>query len=221
MLAAAVVKLYPGTKLGIGPVIENGFYYDFLFPEGIIVSEKDLETIEEEMKRIIAGSHEFKERKVTADEAKNEEQEQPFKLELIEEFSKDGKELTMYDSGPFTDLCRGGHVTNTSEIPAEGLKLYKVAGAYWRGSEKNPMLTRIYGLLFNTKDELESYLVQLEEAKNRDHRKLGKELDLFTFSDLVGPGLALWTPKGTLLRTVLDEYVWQLRKERGYTKVTN
>jgi threonyl-tRNA synthetase len=165
-------------------------------------------------------SHEFKERKVTADEAKNEEQEQPFKLELIEEFSKDGKELTMYDSGPFTDLCRGGHVTNTSEIPAEGLKLYKVAGAYWRGSEKNPMLTRIYGLLFNTKDELESYLVQLEEAKNRDHRKLGKELDLFTFSDLVGPGLALWTPKGTLLRTVLDEYVWQLRKERGYTKVT-
>jgi threonyl-tRNA synthetase len=220
MLAAAVVKLYPGTKLGIGPVIENGFYYDFLFPEGIIVSEKDLETIEEEMKRIIAGSHEFKERKVTADEAKNEEQEQPFKLELIEEFSKDGKELTMYDSGPFTDLCRGGHVTNTSEIPAEGLKLYKVAGAYWRGSEKNPMLTRIYGLLFNTKDELESYLVQLEEAKNRDHRKLGKELDLFTFSDLVGPGLALWTPKGTLLRTVLDEYVWQLRKERGYTKVT-
>jgi threonyl-tRNA synthetase len=220
MLAAAVLELYPGTKLAIGPTIENGFYYDFLFPNGVVISENDLEKIESTMKKIIKGHHKFVGRKVSVAEAKEEEKDQPFKLELINEFAEDGKELTIYESGPFQDLCRGGHVENTKEIPADGLKLHRVAGAYWRGSEKNPMLTRIYGLLFSTAQELDAYLLQLEEAKKRDHRKLGAELDLFTFSDLVGAGLALWTPKGTLLRTTLDDFVWELRKERGYMKVT-
>ncbi|HSR89324.1 MAG TPA: threonine--tRNA ligase [Candidatus Udaeobacter sp.] len=220
MLAAAVLELYPGTKLGIGPTIENGFYYDFLFPEGTIISESDLPKIEEVMKKIIKGKHDFSGRKVTVAQAKEEEADQPFKLELINEFAVEGKELTMYESGPFKDLCRGGHVDNTKEIPVDGLKLYRVAGAYWRGSEKNPMLTRIYGLLFSAKDELDAYLLQIEEAKKRDHRKLGMELDLFTFSDLVGAGLALWTPKGTLLKDILDNFVWELRKERGYQKVS-
>jgi threonyl-tRNA synthetase len=220
MLAAAILNLYPGTKLGIGPTVENGFYYDFLFPSGVVISETDLESIEIKMRQIIKGDHNFIGRTISAAEAEVEEVEQPFKLELIREFSSEGKELTIYESGPFKDLCRGGHVENTKEIPVGGLKLQRVAGAYWRGSEKNPMLTRIYGLLFETKEELDSYLEKLEEAKKRDHRKLGAELDLFTFSDLVGAGLALWTPKGTLLRNTLDDFVWQLRKERGYEKVS-
>ncbi|MBP6859397.1 MAG: threonine--tRNA ligase [Candidatus Magasanikbacteria bacterium] len=220
MLAAAILDLYPGTKLGIGPTVENGFYYDFLFPEGVVVSEANLKDIEKKMKHIIKGNHKFVGRKVTASEAEAEEKDQPFKLELIKEFAGEGKELTIYESGPFKDLCRGGHVENTNQIPLDGLMLQRVAGAYWRGSEKNPMLTRIYGLLFETKEELDGYLEKLEEAKKRDHRKLGAELDLFTFSDLVGAGLALWTPKGTLLRNTLDDFVWQLRKERGYEKVS-
>lgn len=220
MLAAAVLELYPGTKLAIGPTIENGFYYDFLFPNGVVISENDLSKIEATMKKITKGHHKFSGRKVSVAQAKEEEKDQPFKLELINEFAGEGKELTIYESGPFQDLCRGGHVENTKEIPVDGLKLHRVAGAYWRGSEKNPMLTRIYGLLFSTAEELDAYLLQLEEAKKRDHRKLGAELDLFTFSDLVGAGLALWTPKGTLLRTTLDDFVWELRKERGYMKVT-
>lgn len=220
MLAAAVLELYPGTKLGIGPTIENGFYYDFLFPEGVVVSETDLKDIEKKMKHIIKGNHKFVGRKVTASEAEVEEAGQPFKLELIKEFAAEGKELTIYESGPFKDLCRGGHVENTNEIPLDGLKLQRVAGAYWRGSEQNPMMTRIYGLLFTDKEELEAYLAKIEEAKKRDHRKLGAELDLFTFSDLVGSGLALWTPKGTMLRNTLDDFVWQLRKDRGYEKVS-
>ncbi|OGH92940.1 MAG: threonine--tRNA ligase [Candidatus Magasanikbacteria bacterium RIFOXYD2_FULL_39_9] len=220
MLAAAVLELYPGTKLGIGPTIEDGFYYDFLFPAGQVVSESDLEQIETKMKSIIKGHHNFVGRKVSAAEAEAEEKDQPFKLELIREFAGEDKELTIYESGPFKDLCRGGHVNNTKEIPADALKLHRVAGAYWRGDEKNATLTRIYGLLFSTKEELDSHLLRLEEAKKRDHRKLGAELDLFTFSDLVGPGLALWTPKGTLLRNTLDDFVQQLRKERGYEKVS-
>ena len=220
MLAAAVLESYPGTKLGIGPTIENGFYYDFLFPEGIVISENDLSKIEETMRRIAKGGHVFKRKEVSVEEAKNFEKDQPFKLELIEEFAKESKKLTLYESGLFTDLCRGGHAENTTEIPLEGLKLQRVAGAYWRGSEKNPMMTRIYGLLFESKTELDAYLEKIEEAKKRDHRKLGAELDLFTFSDLVGPGLALWTPKGTLLRNTLDNFVWELRQERGYHKVT-
>ncbi len=219
MLAAAVLELYPGTKLAIGPVIENGFYYDFLFPEGVVISENDLPNIEATMKKIIKGHHKFVGRQVSADEARKEEKDQPFKLELINEFAGDGKDLTIYESGPFWDLCRGGHVENTKEIPADGLKLHRVAGAYWRGSEKNKMLTRIYGLLFAGKTELENYLAQLEEAKKRDHRKLGKELDLFAVIDEVGPGLPLFYPKGALLRRAVENFVIEMQEKKGYEPI--
>ena len=219
MLAAAVLELYPGAKLAIGPTIENGFYYDFLFPNGMVISENDLEKIEETMKKISRGHHTFVGHKVTADEAREEEKDQPFKLELINEFAGGGQELTMYESGPFKDLCRGGHVENTKEIPLDGLKLHKVAGAYWRGSEKNPMLTRIYGLLFSSKEELDTYLFQLEEAKKRDHRKLGKELELFTIIDEIGPGLPLFYPKGATLRRLVENYITEEQEKRGYVSI--
>lgn len=219
MLAAAVLELYPGTKLAIGPTIENGFYYDFKFPEGVSVSENDLPQIEEVMKKIAAGGHAFQRREVTVDEAKTFEKDQPFKLELIDEFAKESKTLTLYASGPFTDLCRGGHADNTKEIPLDGLKLQKLAGAYWRGSEKNPMLTRIYGLLFQNRKELAVYLNQLAEARKRDHRKLGKELGLFVFSDLVGPGMPLFTPRGTLVRGSIVDYSRALNKKIGFQEV--
>lgn len=220
MLAAAVRELFPGVKLGIGPTIEHGFYYDFLFPEDTALSEVDLPKIEEKMKKIIGGEHAFIGRSVSKEEAEKEMADEPFKKELIEELASEDQAFTIYESGPFKDLCRGGHVENTGDIPVEGLQLDRVAGAYWRGSEKNPMLTRIYGLLFQTKQELDAYVTMREEAKKRDHRTVGIELDLFTFSDLVGAGLPLWTPKGTIMRNALDEYVWELRKERGYEKVT-
>lgn len=219
MLAAAVLELYPGTKLAIGPTIENGFYYDFLFPNGAVISESDLPKIEEIMKKIIKGHHAFTGRKVTVAQAKKEAKDQPFKLELINEFAGEGKELTVYESGPFQDLCRGGHVKNTKEIPVEGLKLHKVAGAYWRGSEKNPMLTRIYGLLFSTAEELDAYLLQLEEAKKRDHRKLGKELELFAVVDEVGPGLPLFYPKGALLRRSVENFIIEMQEKKGYEPI--
>lgn len=219
MLAAAVLELYPGTKLAIGPTIENGFYYDFKFPEGVSISENDLPAIEKKMKHIIKGNHKFVGREVTVNEAKEFEKEQPFKLELINEFATEGQTLTLYESGPFTDLCRGGHADNTNKIPADALKLHKVAGAYWRGDEKNQMLTRIYGLLFATRDELDAYLKQLEEARKRDHRKLGKELDLFVFSELVGPGMPLFTPKGTLVRNGIANYSRELNKKIGFSEV--
>jgi threonyl-tRNA synthetase len=219
MLAAAILDLYPGTKLGVGPTIENGFYYDFLFPEGVVVSENDLTTIEEKMKSIIGGNHSFIGKKVTAAEAEAEEQGQPFKLELIKEFAGEGKELTMYESGPFKDLCRGGHVENTSEIPVDGLKLDRVAGAYWRGSEKNPMLTRIYGLLFASKEELDSHLAMLEEAKKRDHRKIGAEQQLFFFDDLIGKGLVLWQPNGMVIRDEIEKFAKEMESAGGYVRV--
>ncbi len=219
MLNAAMQELYPGIKPAIGPTIENGFYYDFEPPEGVTISETDLPKIIKWMKRIIQQKHEFVGRAVSADEARKEFADQPYKLELIDALEKEGSEITLYDSGPLTDLCRGGHADNTSEIPIAGLALQKVAGAYWRGDEKNKMLTRVYGLLFATKEELDAHTAMLDEAAKRDHRKLGKELDLFTFSELVGPGLPLWTPRGTLVRNLLDDYVWQLRQGRGYDKV--
>ncbi|MDO8521027.1 MAG: threonine--tRNA ligase, partial [bacterium] len=144
---------------------------------------------------------------------------QPFKLELLNEYATEGKTLTAYTVGEFVDLCKGGHVENTGGIAPDAFKLTRIAGAYWRGSEKNPMLTRIYGYAFSNGKELDDHLKMLEEAKKRDHKKLGRELDLFTFSDLVGAGLPLWTPKGTLVRDLLDDYVWELRKQEGYEKV--
>jgi threonyl-tRNA synthetase len=218
LLAAAVIKLYPGTKRTIGPAIDNGFYYDFEFKEPI--TDKDLPKIEKEMKKLLKTWSTFERREISADEAREIFKDNPYKLELIAEFSKEGQTLTMYKSSQyFEDLCRGGHTEDMSKIDPESFKLSKIAGAYWRGDEKNKMLTRIYGLAFETKEELEKYLKMLEEAEKRDHKKLGVKLDLFTFSELVGPGLPLWTPKGTLVRNLLDDYIWELRKSIGYQKV--
>ncbi len=218
LLAAAVLDLYPGTKTTIGPATDQGFYYDFDFGQ-VKISEKDLLKIEKKMKQIAPTWNDFKGREVSPAEAKEHFKNNPYKLELIDEIEAAGQPVTFYQSGEFVDLCRGGHI----DAPSKNLqhfKLLKVAGAYWRGDETKPMLTRIYGTAFFDKSSLDAYLTQREEAKKRDHRKLGRELDLFTFSDLVGAGLPLWTPKGTLLRNLLDDYVWQLRREKGYQKVT-
>lgn len=239
LLAMAVLKKYPHTKLGIGPTIEDGFYYDFLIEadrRGLQrgttrIGEEELPKIEGEMRQLIAQNLEFMGGEVTPQQAKRLFKNQPFKLELIDEFSKEGKKLTVYYTSPrntkysvldtryFVDLCKGGHIKNTSEINPDGFKLTKTAGAYWRGDEKKPMLTRIYGVAFATKEELDAYTKRMEEAQKRDHKKLGKELDLFLFSDLVGSGLPLWTPKGTIVRNLLDDLVWKSRKQRGYEKV--
>ena len=216
LLAAAVLDLYPKTKHTIGPVIENGFYYDFEFDQPI--SDKDLAKIEKRMRQLLLKWEELKGREVSEKEAQEIYQDNSYKLELIDELIKQKEKITVYESGGFVDLCRGGHL----EKPKQELKHFKllsVAGAYWRGDEKNKMLTRIYGTAFENEKELMDYLEQIQLAKARDHKKLGKDLGLFTFSQLVGPGLPLWTPKGTLIRNLLDDYVWQLRCEKGYQKV--
>lgn len=216
LLAAAVLELYPEAKPTIGPSTEDGFYYDFDFTEPL--SENDLPKIEEKMRELIGSWQGFERREVSADEALAQYEGNEYKRELINEFSAEGEQVTLYTAGSFTDLCRGGHLDN----PAEQLKHFKLlslAGAYWRGSEENPMLTRIYGTAFFSQQELDDYLNMLEEAKKRDHKKLGRELDLFTFSDLVGSGLPLWTPRGTLLREILNDFVWELRQQKGYQKV--
>lgn len=218
LLAAAVLKKYPKTKLGIGPVIENGFYYDLLLPKPL--SDADLPELEKEMRRLVSAGLEFKGEKLTPLKAKKMFRGQPFKQELIKEFTKDKKPLTAYHTGDvFTDLCRGGHVQNTKEINPEGFKLTHLAGAYWRGSEKNPMLTRIYGLAFNTKKELDEHQKMLEEAKKRDHRKLGKELGIFTIIDEIGPGLPLFYPKGAILRRLVENYLTELQEKNGYVPI--
>ena len=217
LLAAAVLELYPDTKRAIGPAIENGFYYDLELPKPI--SDEDLPKIEEKMREILKTWTTFSHKEVSADEARKIFKDNPYKLELIDEFSEKGDKLTIYTSGSYDDLCRGGHVENAKEIDPKAFKLTHLAGAYWRGSEKNKMLTRIYGLAFATPKELEDHVAMLEEAKKRDHKKLGPELDLFVFSELVGSGLPLWTPKGTLVRNLLDSFVWELRKARGYVQV--
>ncbi len=217
LLAAAVMELWPDTKRTIGPAIETGFYYDFDFVKPISV--EDLPKIEQKMREILKSWTGFIKEEVSIEEAKKKVAGNEYKLELIEEFAKDNKTLTFYTSGNYEDLCKGGHVENPKmEIGA--FKLLSLAGAYWRGDEKNKMLTRIYGTAFPTKQELEEYLTMLEEAKKRDHKKLGKELDLFIFSPLVGGGLALWTPRGTIIREELDNFIWHIRKKFGYQKVT-
>jgi len=218
LLAAAVLELYPGTLLTIGPAVENGFYYDFKFAEPI--SDKDLPKIEKVMRKLLPSWKEFSHREVSAEEAREIFTGNPYKLELIDEIVAKGEKITLYTCGKFTDLCRGGHVENPAkEIGADSFKLERVAGAYWRGDEKNAMLTRVYGLAFGTATELSEYVTIREEAKKRDHKKLGRELGLFTFSELVGAGLPLWTPKGTMIRELLNDYVWELRKAKGFEKV--
>src|SRR5258708_15737995 len=217
LLAAAVLELYPHTKQAIGPAIENGFYYDFDFGD-VKISEKDFPRIEQKMHELVKGWNAFERIEVTENQALDEFRDNHYKKELIQEFSKEGNILTLYTSGDYRDLCRGGHCEHP-ENALKHFKLLSIAGAYWRGNEKNPMLTRIYGTAFEEKKGLEDYLLMMEEAKKRDHKKLGRELDLFVFSDLVGAGLPLWTPKGTLIRNLLDDFVWELRKEHGYERV--
>ena len=217
LLGAAVLELYPKSKLAIGPAIDDGFYYDI--DVAGVISDNDLSKIEKKMREILKTWKTFEGREVSANEAKDIFPDNPYKKEIIDELTEKGEKITLYTSGSFTDLCRGGHVENAKDIKPNSFKLSHVAGAYWRGNEKNPQLTRIYGLAFATKDELQKHLVMLEKAKKRDHKILGPELDLFTFSDLVGSGLPLWTPKGTILRDELDNFVWELRKAKGYQKV--
>jgi threonyl-tRNA synthetase len=211
------MELWPDTKRTIGPAIEDGFYFDFEFAKP--VSDEDLPKIEAKMREILPAWDKFEKHMLSAEEAKKEYPGNVYKHELIDEFTQGGEKVSFYKSGDYWDLCRGGHVESMKEIDPKSFKLDRLAGAYWRGSEKNKMLTRIYGLAFHTKAELDAHLKMLEEARKRDHKKLGPELDLFLFSDLVGPGLPLWTPKGTIVRDLLDDFVWQLRRAKGYSKV--
>ncbi len=219
LLAAAAITKWPEAKLTLGPAIDNGFYYDIDFGNNK-VSENDLEYLESKMREILPSWTEFTHKVVSQDEALELFSGNEYKTELINEIVGRGEEITLYTCGDFTDLCRGGHAENPAkEIKSDSFKLDRVAGAYWRGDEKNKMLTRIYGLAFNTKEELDAYTEMIEEARKRDHKKIGKELGLFTFSPLVGSGLPLWTPKGTIVRELLNDYVWSLRKKHGYQKV--
>jgi len=218
LLAAAVLEMYPDTKLTLGPATGTGFYYDMNFTHTL--HESDLPKIEKRMKKILTTWKEFSHREVSVEEARELYKDNPYKLELINEIHERGETITLYSIGNFTDLCRGGHSESPSkEIKSDTFKLDKVAGAYWRGDEKNPMLTRVYGLAFETPEELTAHIEMLIMAKERDHRKLGKELDLFTFSDLVGPGLPLFTPKGTLIRDLIVEKIQNIQKDFGYQKV--
>jgi threonyl-tRNA synthetase len=214
----AVLEVFPDAKLAIGPPVDNGFYYDFELPRG--VQPEDLVELEKRMRVLLSTGFSFEQSNHTIVEAKQQFASQPYKLELITDLET-ASESTVgyYTSGGFIDLCKGPHVVSTKEIPADGFSLSHAAGAYWKGDEKRPMLQRIYGLAFESKQALDEYKAMIEEAKKRDHRKLGADLDLFTFSDLVGAGLPLWTPKGQTLRTLLDDYVWELRKKRGYERV--
>lgn len=214
VLAQAIEELYPGVKLTIGPAIENGFYYDVDFGEHSI-SDKDFKAIEDRMIEIARGKHDFKMRSVSKAEALSIYKGNEFKTELIENL-EDGT-ITFCDHATFTDLCRGGHIPNTEIIKA--VKILSIAGAYWRGDEKNKQLTRVYGISFPKQKDLTDYLALLEEAKKRDHRKLGKELELFTFSKKVGQGLPLWLPKGAALRERLETFLKKAQKKAGYEMV--
>jgi len=209
ILAHAVKNLYKDVVFGIGPAIENGFYYDF---DNLKISDSDLPKIEKEMKRLIGQDLKFKKKKITKIEAKKIFKNQFYKLELI----KDLKEITIYESGDFVDLCSGPHIKSTQEISENSFKLDKVAGAYWKGNEKNKMLTRIYGIAFKNKRELNNYLEIQKEAEKRDHRKLGKELKLFLLDEEVGRGLPIWLPRGALIRKIIEDYLYRELSREGY-----
>ncbi|MCI4641868.1 MAG: threonine--tRNA ligase [Flavobacteriaceae bacterium] len=217
IVAQALEVLYPGVRLTIGPAIDNGFYYDVELPEGQVISEKDFGNIEKQALEIARGKHEFSMRAVSKQEAldKYKTENNPYKVELIENL-EDGS-ITFCDHDTFTDLCRGGHIPNTGIVKA--IKILSVAGAYWRGDENKPQLTRLYGISFPKQKELTEYLELLEEAKKRDHRKLGKEMELFTFSQKVGQGLPLWLPKGAALRERLENFLKKAQKKAGYEMV--
>jgi threonyl-tRNA synthetase len=228
VMAQAVVEMFPEAKYTIGPPIENGFYYDFDLPRPL--TPEDLKAIEKRMRQVFAGKYQFEKQVVSADKAREIFAEQPYKLELIEGLEDGGfdeygnplaekPEISIYTHDSFVDLCRGPHVEDTGKINPSAVKLMSVAGAYWRGDEKKPMLQRVYGTAWRTPQELKDYLWKLEEAKKRDHRKLGKDLGLFYFSDDVGPGLPLFSPKGELLRHLMETYVRDLQTRYGYSHV--
>jgi len=212
ILATSVQELYPGTKFGIGPAIENGFYYDFDLPQTL--TPEDLSKIEKKMKEIIKQNISFKKRECSRSDLEQLFKGQPYKLELIKEQKEE--EMTIYESGKFIDLCRGPHVKSTKEIPLDAFKLTRIAGAYWRGSERNPMLTRIYGISFKTKKELEKYLQKEAEVEKRDHRILGQKLDLFSISEEVGAGLVIFHPKGAIIRNIIEEFWKKEHQKQGY-----
>ena len=213
VMAEAVQSMFPDAKFGIGPTIEDGFYYDFDLPRAL--SPEDLPVIEAKMKEIIKANSAFVKSMVSKEEARKLFVNQPYKLELMEELP--GDEVTIYRQGNFTDMCRGPHIRYTAGIKA--FKLMTIAGAYWRGSEKRPMLQRIYGIAFNNQKELDAYLAAQEEIKKRDHRKIGKDLDLFVFSDLVGKGLPIFTEKGSIIRRTLERFVVDEEIKRGYKHI--
>ena len=219
LMAAVVSGKHPNIKLGIGPTIENGFYYDFDFlSEEHSPSEEKLPKLEEEIRKLIKQDIKFEREEITAKKAKDLFANQPYKLELINELEDAGEKISIYKSGDFVDLCAGPHVGSTKEINPDAFKLTKLAGAYWRGSEKNKMLTRIYGVAFATKKELSDYLKMMEEAEKRDHRKIGKEMDLFSFHE-EGPGFPFWHPKGTILYNELKNFIRKENIKRGYGEV--
>ncbi len=234
VMAAAVKKLFPEAKFGVGPALDYGFYYDIDI--GRAVTSEDLNKIQKAMDALVKEKLTFERTEMSLDQAVElfKSINQDYKVELLNGIKTKGttklsedeagdidpsapEKVSTYKTGDFIDLCRGPHVASTAEIGA--YKIWKTAGAFWRGKEGNPQLQRIYGLCFTTQDELKAYEQMLEQAEKRDHKKLGRELGLFSFSDLVGSGLPLWSPKGTILRTVLDDFVWQLRREKGYAKV--
>ena len=228
VMAQAVLEKFPDAKYAIGPAIDDGFYYDFDLPRTL--TPEDLEEIEARMREIIKGDHAFQRRALSAEEARQIFKEQPYKIELIEGLDKGGTdedgnpldekpEISIYQHASFTDLCRGPHVERTGQIDPKAVKLTTVSGAYWRGDEKRAMLQRIYGTAWNNADELKQYLWQIEEAKKRDHRKLGRELDIFTFDDEVGPGLPLWLPNGGAMIEELEKLAKEMEFERGYVRV--
>ncbi|HPY08997.1 MAG: threonine--tRNA ligase [Patescibacteria group bacterium] len=221
IMAAAIQELWPEAQLAIGPAIENGFYYDIDFGTVKII-EADLKTIEKKMNHLLKQNLKFTRTEMKIDEAIKEakKEKHPYKLEILEDLKKEGeKEVSFYSVGTFTDLCRGPHIESTKEIKPNSFKLQKLAGAYWRGDEKNKMLTRIYGLAFNTKEELDEHLRLLSEAEKRDHRKLGKELDLFHIDEIVGLGLPLWHPKGARLWRALENFWYNEHEKAGYELV--
>jgi len=216
LLAAAVMKLWPDTKRTIGPNIENGFYFDFEFSHAI--SESDFPQIEAKMHEIAKGWQGFERHELSEADALAEYEGNPYKQELIKKFAENGEVLTFYKSGEYWDLCKGGHVDHPHQ-ELKHFKLQSIAGAYWLGSEKNPMLSRIYGTIWPSKAELEEYLAQQEEAKKRDHRKLGRELDLYFIDDMVGKGLVMWLPKGTILRDQVEKLAKEKEEAAGYQRV--
>lgn len=220
LLGAAVEALYPNAKRTIGPAIEDGFYYDFDFG-GTKISDEDLPKIEAKMRELVKDWKGFEKVELSADEAKKHYKSNEYKDELINEFSENGaKKVSFYESGSFRDLCKGGHIENPSK-ELKAFKLLSLAGAYWRGDEKNPMLTRIYGTAFPSQEELDAYLERREEAKKRDHRKLGKELDLFFIDEKVGKGLVMWLPKGTIVRDEVEKLAREKEEEGGYERVVS